>query len=173
MPRPPTILATLLAAVVVWGWVRSYRAADGLAVLLDGGRTWGIASVEGRVLMVATSVKLGPRRAWTAETIHTSLDEARLVRANLLAGPDGSPRGKFGFAAAAQSTDALGIPGAWAGTVAVPHWFLATLLLIPLGRHALRTAKVRRRQKAGRCAACGYDLRGATGKCPECGATPG
>ena len=104
----------------------------------------------------------------TLEVLPDGFGFLRSPDTSYLAGPD-DIRGKWKFAAAAQPDNALGIPGAWAGTIAVPHWPLAGLLLIPIARHTLRAATARRRRKAGRCATCGYDLRGATGKCPECG----
>jgi len=35
---------------------------------------------------------------------------------------------------------------------------------------ALRARRVASRLRGGLCPACGYDLRGTTGRCPECGA---
>ena len=54
----------------------------------------------------------------------------------------------------------------------VPYWFI--LLLLGLGglRLIVRTrAELRRRQRLrdNQCLACGYDLRGSSGRCPECG----
>ena len=54
-----------------------------------------------------------------------------------------------------------------------PHWLIALLVATPAlpiiwrGRIATRRA---RRIAAGRCAACGYDLRASNLRCPECGA---
>ena len=54
--------------------------------------------------------------------------------------------------------------------VDVPCWLPALLLSAPL----LHRAKIRLRRgaakQAGRCPACGYDLRASPDRCPECGA---
>ena len=55
--------------------------------------------------------------------------------------------------------------------VVVPMW-LVTLALLPVPLvAATRIVRTRRRRKLGRCARCGYDLRGSrdSGRCPECG----
>lgn len=81
--------------------------------------------------------------------------------------------------------DAFGF-AAWRGTVrhyvllppsalwgvAVPHWFVFLLTAaLPatwgVRWSAQRVARARVRQ--GLCARCGYDLRGSSGRCPECG----
>jgi hypothetical protein len=57
--------------------------------------------------------------------------------------------------------------------VGVPVWFVALAALgmsILFIRPALRLRRLRR---AGRCPACGYDLRATPDRCPECGAVPG
>lgn len=54
---------------------------------------------------------------------------------------------------------------------AIPHWFAATLLALPVGWVLLDTKKrrIRRRAAAGLCVHCGYDLRATPDRCPECG----
>src|SRR5918993_2637444 len=57
----------------------------------------------------------------------------------------------------------------------VPHGLLclitATLPAIACARLA-RGRRRRRRSRRGLCPSCGYDLRAAPGRCPECGAAP-
>jgi len=49
--------------------------------------------------------------------------------------------------------------------------FIAICLIAPvtMGRAVRRTARALRWRAAGRCDACGYDLRGGQKRCPECG----
>jgi hypothetical protein len=53
----------------------------------------------------------------------------------------------------------------------VPFWFLAVAFLVVPVWTLLRLARVRRREREGRCARCGYDLRATADRCPECGTT--
>jgi hypothetical protein len=57
----------------------------------------------------------------------------------------------------------------------MPYWFLCLIgTPLPLAwgvRHRSRRRAVRR-LKACLCAACGYDLRATSSRCPECGAVP-
>ncbi len=73
------------------------------------------------------------------------------------------------LAASVESGRALAIN--WNNTLAFA-WFFAGCLC---GIWCLRTALTSlRRARQGRCAACGYDLRGAASPiCPECGAASG
>jgi len=67
--------------------------------------------------------------------------------------------------------------GGVADYVVTPYWFALPLtLILPLSRVALTMRQRRQRlrqwrwRRMGRCAACGYDLRGTPERCPECGA---
>jgi hypothetical protein len=57
--------------------------------------------------------------------------------------------------------------------VIVPCWMavgvFAVAPLVVAARFLLRHARRMRRRAAGRCPACGYDLRATPGRCPECG----
>ncbi|MFT3683796.1 MAG: hypothetical protein QM783_02530 [Phycisphaerales bacterium] len=53
--------------------------------------------------------------------------------------------------------------------VMIPHWLALIVVLLP-GTLVLAVMGWRRiRRKPGRCTSCGYDLRGVSGVCPECG----
>ena len=54
----------------------------------------------------------------------------------------------------------------------IPDWLLAALLALPTVRSFGVVWVRRRRMRRGLCIACGYDLRGASGRCPECGRIP-
>lgn len=53
--------------------------------------------------------------------------------------------------------------------IAVPYWFIATLLSLPLIRALIASRRRRRRIARQLCPDCGYDLRATPGRCPECG----
>lgn len=56
----------------------------------------------------------------------------------------------------------------------IPNWILAVIFVgVPVGLVGWRHWRRVRRAAAGRCLACGYDLRGRPGgRCPECGTDP-
>jgi hypothetical protein len=60
--------------------------------------------------------------------------------------------------------------------ILLPHWYFATafgpLPLLWTAGAVRRWFKRRRRISENACVICGYDLRGSTGRCPECGNEP-
>ena len=54
----------------------------------------------------------------------------------------------------------------WAGVILIG---LNLLLILVRFRSSLREVRRLRRRSGGRCVECGYDLRGSTDRCPECG----
>jgi hypothetical protein len=53
--------------------------------------------------------------------------------------------------------------------VGLPAWFVGLLAATPLAIHYGAKRRRSRRVAQGKCARCGYDLRGSAGECPECG----
>jgi hypothetical protein len=54
----------------------------------------------------------------------------------------------------------------------VPAWSFTLLGLVPIAAwydHRRARLTVQRLREAGRCPACGYDLRASKDRCPECG----
>jgi lipopolysaccharide biosynthesis regulator YciM len=55
--------------------------------------------------------------------------------------------------------------------MAVMYWMIAALVLcalVPISK-LWRKKTLDQRRLAGRCVACGYDIRGIKWRCPECG----
>lgn len=53
--------------------------------------------------------------------------------------------------------------------VSIPFWALCLPLLVAAAWGVAAWRRQRERERPGRCRKCGYDLRGSTGTCPECG----
>jgi len=85
-----------------------------------------------------------------------------------------APR-RLGFAYHDRAWDARpGVPRR-STAVVVPLWFVLLLsAMLPMisTRAALRRRRRERWLRQGRCAGCGYDLRGTPDRCPECGMAP-
>ena len=56
--------------------------------------------------------------------------------------------------------------------VEVPFWLLAAVTAVPAAVAFARGRRRRQRADTGLCFDCGYDLRGSTDRCPECGTLP-
>jgi hypothetical protein len=161
------LVGVVAAGLVGWLWIRSGTRGDALFMFGPGGKVGGMVSLDGQLLFGATNVSLGPKRAWTAQTVSTPAQEMRELRAAGLDTP--AIRQAAKFTAAARVGDAFGVKGAWCRVVGVPHWLVVGLCLVPGVRWGVRVGRRRRRVAGGRCPECGYDLRGVGGRCPECG----
>ena len=53
--------------------------------------------------------------------------------------------------------------------IGLPYWLLAGIFAILPWRWFVLHRREKRRAMIGCCAACGYDLRASSGRCPECG----
>jgi len=80
------------------------------------------------------------------------------------------PHGWTGSARAGATTMLLPLTPIWPGLLMNTAFYTAAWLLVVAGRGMLKRYRQRRRQRRGRCSACGYDLVGdLAGGCPECG----
>ena len=136
----------LLAIAVIDGPIR--RGVTTMRVLTP----WGAFSLQNEPHVLALG-HLEPKRVAALQ-----LREHFVVTHQIVAYDAPSLRGPFDVMFRANATSSL----------ALPHWFLGSALA---GALILPGLTARYRQRRGLCSSCGYDLRGARGRCPECGTT--
>ena len=185
------LTSALLFVLVIAAWVRSYVASDWIRIMhesvgpeydvIEDGHAvghrdrfeteWAIQAGRGRIGVslerrMNMSTDAQPGFNWQL-TPPTPMDISGLAGiAEVLFDRIG-----FGFVKMRERTD----PGTSSVTTGIlaPCWFLAlvTGVLPAMGlTRWRRSARAARRQNAGQCAACGYDLRASPQRCPECGA---
>ena len=155
--------ASLLLCVAVLALcVRSYFASDAISFRDDGGWSHGVQSSQGQVLVVT---RLSLRPATPGWGISSG---APVPPGQFMAGWPGPVVEVFGF----KSVKFYNLDGSVGRLSLIPHWsVVAVLALGATGLFAaLRRRRARRRESAGLCPSCGYDLRATPGRCPECGA---
>jgi hypothetical protein len=153
----PAFLSLLLCVAVCGLWARSYWSADAV--------TWAGSSVD-----------------WTVRSNRSRLAFSRVLHETVGSAPERSPLHVSCEAAYTPSDDAFAgfshqhityDVGIFADIekldVGVPHWFMAILLAIAPAMRLRAAAQHCRRDRTGRCPACGYDLRATPDRCPECG----
>jgi hypothetical protein len=167
-----TLLSTLLLPLAAVMWGRSYlyndtiyRVGDGYGVVVD--------TIRGEV-----SVWFGPvDRRVTQRGRDSFRAEEGITARELLARQSGAfDLWLAGFGYAETRTLPSGFGPATRGqvvrAVVVPYWFVFLLVAVLPGRVLvghLRTRERLRRESAGRCRRCRYDLRPGYTRCPDCG----
>jgi rubrerythrin len=164
------VLAALGFAALLLAW-RSVGSWDALS-WARGGANYRLVSALGRLSLLITHDSAPDQPPVGASGV---LDVASYARIQLdPLRPLTAEAGRWGF----RVMRGL-LPDARGGIapyrlIEVPQWALAAIMLVlpafALLRAVLRRLRRRRRAGRGACRACGYDLRGAAGRCPECGA---
>jgi hypothetical protein len=181
------LLSLLLLAGTLGLWAATRSSPR--AVAAERSRAYALGSHDGRLYAsVTTLLTADPSGGGELETPLSPAWRARagadlpvdLLTCLALGGPAGRS-----FGAVRDLHGLVGPPPgksfatdfAWSrrrtSAVMFPHWSAATVFgLLPMvwiSRRATRALRTRRRRRQGRCAGCGYDLRGTPGTCPECG----
>ena len=175
------VAASLLFVLVAAGlWVQSY-AAPGAAMLRDAGRSALAAdSTRGRIVFVQQQVTTDSAevaatfpaarsyeiefngRPWMSGSRAPCYSEYDLGRRWL----------GFGLAIDRPKKVRESVRPAVDYQISqwmLPHWLFALVgMILPIVWLTQRR-RTKRRRVAGRCVACGYDLRQSPGRCPECG----
>jgi hypothetical protein len=172
-------LSLLLYAAMVVLWVRSYWFVD--AVVWRGSsmqsgdvvyRTLELSSCEGGACLygsrgiVESTFPQSSRQwhRWPLERVSHAVGEYEQTVRYFDMPTSAHP---FGFQVAVGSTG-----GRWPRsffTIALPFWFLSALLGALPAVSLVHKLRQSRRSRRGLCRSCGYDLRGSTDRCPECG----
>jgi hypothetical protein len=175
-----TASSTLLLVAVAVLWVRSHRHGETMyREWNDRAKSlyseWHVVS-EGGSLWVWRKWRWDPQNG-SGAVFHNAVEARRRARAwhgweylprfsLLTPDPEGTSE-HLGFFLRRETQTA---PWRVADNrvLAVPYWAVAAGLLGPMTCRLIPWARARRR-KRGTCRACGYDLRGTPGRCPECG----
>jgi hypothetical protein len=161
----PVLLLILVSICVLW--LRSYRRADLIACFVSSGRVQAIASIDGSLFFVGTSIVTDPEHAWSLQWESTNPAYA-MQQSNEFGGADSASHLFAGLGVESGTSPVEGLAGRWV-VLRIPYWLpvlSSVLLLIPA---VCRQWTRRQRRKTGRCLHCGYDMRGGGTRCPECG----
>lgn len=160
-----TLWILLLAGLAIL-WTRSRRHADVLAFYTPQAHLVGVASEPSGLLLCATDLPFDPGYAITADWVAVPTAEFIPAIHEVLFDPSAEKWHALGFRSAGGT---LGTAGWSYRALVAPYWAVAVVLAMTLLPCFNRWHTRRRRKKEGRCLACGYDLRSATERCPECG----
>ena len=159
------------------GWSVSYRRPIVVLTFRPGGRP--VAVTVGRGIFYGvwgTRVVQRVDASLPVYCLRLPIDEIEGDRDALMqAAQHTGARFQFAFAVDGGGSNLFDMPFAAAG---VPLWFLFPILAVVTWRSVAVIGRRYRRCRLGLCPVCGYDVRGITTRCPECGAlvvdrTPG
>jgi hypothetical protein len=169
-----TILSFVLMLLAIAGWIRSRYAADEFRRTSTGRheRSFGVSHYNGVLFLHYFHREY----TWmSGSNAYGALDEAGimgLLRFRTLLGTR-----KAGWQFEQWHSDSLGTRTVLM-VIGLPYWVLVALFgLAPAWwvlrlKHRLQARRRARRQAAGCCELCGYDLRASPQRCPECGVVP-
>jgi hypothetical protein len=167
-----TSLSLLLFVAACALWVRSYCRSDTwlLARLVHANDPQGDLGPADRYAVVTLSVSRGRARVEVFDQWFPAGES--VPRWELSSGP---PRTLYTGGDSVWNRMGFERPdlGPDAAEWTVPLWLPSAVTgALPASRTArlYRAARRRHRARAGRCRACGYDLRATPDRCPECGA---
>jgi len=177
-PNTTRLVGLLVLAAVVTLWLRSFRHVDGLALFDHAGNLHGVASDRGTILLFTSTIPFGHDKAWGVEPFSVAQGEFRTFD-EYLYNPTALKFKWAGFKVSSDrytlidtnpNTGATATVARWPfGALTIPDWLLTAVVALPTFRSLGRVWVRRRRKARGLCVACGYDLRGGPGRCPECG----
>jgi hypothetical protein len=163
------ILSLILCLATMGLWGRSYSCDDTLRHC--GGRPeqaqiFAMRSNSGELDLIAQSriiTDCKSKRGWSFQTGQAYSDEtAQNIAEHIAINPSFSILG-FGYVHY-QTPPVPPFREIW-----FPHWFPALLFAILPALRLRAILRRRRRNRAGLCPHCGYDLRATPQRCPECG----
>jgi hypothetical protein len=142
-----------------------------------GRRQWGIATGRGHLVVRTETLQAHHADEWRRGQWQTLFPEERRVRhaavalgqAGDLLAEQSIRKWGFGYARRDLADAPEGIVQRIEHSVIVPFWPVVAAAVIAGLWPAVRVVRHIHRRRRNRCVECGYDLRGSSGRCPECG----
>jgi hypothetical protein len=171
------VSVALCVATVSGLWWRSHARQDAAWYVTSSGDSYFIASAGGSIVLgwAQGEDSQGNEAAQGGHSYTFTFDETKRVI--------GTQSGGSFFTRAGLARALTYVPWGWrdegssvhltdARCLVIPDWLILLILTLAgwqVVRSVRRLRQRRRLQSAGRCLACGYDLRATPGRCPECG----